>query len=235
MRSHQLVPIGHPFILTKDNARHLVPNKEQTQTIVLTRKYPLTGKFINDWAGMIGNTFEASNDSDFSTKEVLCTVYRTPVFQNQYKINNGQKYQFIRYVSNNTAPMAEIKIYGESGEIKLNNKTSTIANAERTIDNNTETRANAEIGYIEYELSLPQKITSIEFFPKNDGNFILPGHEYELLYFDDKWESIGKQVADNYTIRFENVPTNSLLLLKDLSGGHEERPFEYKDGKQIWW
>ena len=54
-------------------------------------------------------------------------------------------------------------------------------------------------------------------------------------YFDKTWISLGKQVAKDFHLVYDNVPDSALLLLKNKTGGHEERIFTYENGKQIWW
>ena len=73
--------------------------------------------------------------------------------------------------------------------------------------------------------------------PINDDNCIRDGEIYELLYWDNKWISIGKQMgsAKTYQLTYNNVPTNALFLLRNLTKGKEERIFTYENGKQIWW
>lgn len=75
----------------------------------------------------------------------------------------------------------------------------------------------------------------IVFYLKNDGNFVVPDDEYELFYFENNWISCGKKTANDFIVSFENVPSNALLLLKDLSQGSEERIFTYEENQQIWW
>lgn len=41
--------------------------------------------------------------------------------------------------------------------------------------------------------------------------------------------------ATKGSITFDNIPTNALLLLKDISKGEECRPFTFVNGKQTWW
>ena len=57
---------------------------------------------------------------------------------------------------------------------------------------------------------------------------------YELFYWEGKWISLGKQVAEDYEILYDEVPEGALLWLCNLSTGREERPFLYKNGKQVW-
>ena len=80
-----------------------------------------------------------------------------------------------------------------------------------------------------------KKIQFIQFAPRNDDNAISPGDDYELFYWNDRWISLGTKVASDFSIQFDNVPKNALLWLKDLTKGHEERPFTIENGKQIWW
>lgn len=70
---------------------------------------------------------------------------------------------------------------------------------------------------------------------KYNSNDICPGDVYELYYWDNKWRSLGRQIAVGRSLEFDNVPSGSLLWLHDWSGGREERIFTYENGKQIWW
>ena len=78
-------------------------------------------------------------------------------------------------------------------------------------------------------------LDSIVFFPWNDDNFVLPGHTYELFYYDGGWVSLGKQDSEDWQLVYEDVPTHALLYLRDHTAGKEERPFTYEQGRQVWW
>ena len=112
---------------------------------------------------------------------------------------------------------------------------STIKHAERAIDNDTKTRTNAESGHLDFDMGIPHRISSIVYVPKNDDNFVVAGHNYELFYYNNGWKSLGKIQSKGYSIRFTKVPIGALLLLKDHTKGKEERPFLYKNGIQEWW
>jgi len=71
--------------------------------------------------------------------------------------------------------------------------------------------------------------------PRNDMNAIQPGDEYELLYWNGGWKSLGRKIADSTTLQYDNVPYNALFWLKNHSSGREERIFTYENGKQVWW
>lgn len=79
-------------------------------------------------------------------------------------------------------------------------------------------------------------ISKIGYCPRNDKNNIYPGLEYELFYWDKKWNSLGKKIATDYELTFDSIPSKSLLLLKCHSEGKEERIFTLdNEGQQVWW
>ena len=89
--------------------------------------------------------------------------------------------------------------------------------------------------WIGMELDSATLVTHVGICPRNDKNGIYPGMNYELFYWDDAWKSLGKKVATGQTISFDRIPENSVLWLRNLDEGREERIFTMKDGKQIWW
>lgn len=72
--------------------------------------------------------------------------------------------------------------------------------------------------------------------PRNDDNFIRLGDQYELFYQDGfrGWISLGRQVASELTLHYDNIPKNSVLWLRNLSRGREETVFRNEDGRQVF-
>ncbi len=67
-------------------------------------------------------------------------------------------------------------------------------------------------------------------------NAIYPGDIYELLYANiDGWESLGVQVAADYFVEYENVPSGALLWLRNHTKGVGERPFTSENGKMTFY
>ena len=89
--------------------------------------------------------------------------------------------------------------------------------------------------WIGLELEKPVTVQAIEYCPRTDDNNIVPGEKYELLYWDNRWVSMGKQIAKEHWLVYKNVPRNGLYWLRNISKGREERPFTYENEKQIWW
>jgi len=47
---------------------------------------------------------------------------------------------------------------------------------------------------------------------------------------------LGRKTGDHhFYLQYDNVPENSLLLLRNHTKGREERIFTYENGKQVWW
>ena len=58
---------------------------------------------------------------------------------------------------------------------------------------------------------------------------------YELFYWGGgKWNSVGRQMAVSDSIVYSGFQ-GALFYLKNHTAGKDERIFEYKDGKQIFW
>ncbi len=68
-----------------------------------------------------------------------------------------------------------------------------------------------------------------------EQSLLTPGVEYELFYFDDGWQSVGKATATDEPLVFDDVPVGCLYWLVAEDSDHEERPFSYEDGRQGWW
>ncbi len=91
-------------------------------------------------------------------------------------------------------------------------------------------------GYsIGMDFGFPKMVESIVFYPQNDDNFVKPGLQYELFYYDLEWKKIATKISTGYSLCFENVPFGALLLLHCNDGGNEERIFTWENGKQVWW
>ena len=96
---------------------------------------------------------------------------------------------------------------------------------------------NAE-GNINYLRPNFKKQVSVELgrkYPAGDDNKIVLGQTYELLYWDNSWKSVGKQIAKDKTLEWGNLPENTLFWIRDLDEGYQERIFTIKNNKPIWW
>ena len=234
-----LYPIGSPFLISGKEEKYLTPDTLSSDSAVLDRKYPLVGRFINIWAELVGGAFEGSNDAMFTDKRVLAKIENTPVYRNALP-SKSARYRYVRYLSPETFKtlLSEIEIYS-AGTLEYGTPfAQKVKSPERCFDRNTYTMPNtAQTGYsVGLDFGKPVQIDSIVFYPKNDDNFVRPDHEFELNYFcDGHWIPIECTSRQAYTLTYNNIPHNSLLLLRDLTAGKEERPFILRNGKVEWW
>jgi hypothetical protein len=89
--------------------------------------------------------------------------------------------------------------------------------------------------WIGLEVNEPITVTHIGICPRNDKNGIYSGMQYELFYWNGSWKSLGKKIASKDSIMYDGVPENSVLWLRNLEEGKEERIFTMENGDQKWW
>lgn len=235
----KMLPIDNPFLSVNSKKKYFQPCLSETQRIVLTRKYPLIGSYINNWGTVIGARFEGSNQPDFKQKDVLCTVNKTPMFRNEIKLESGKAYRYLRYVStkNDKSPISELEFWADDVLLRGTPFSENATKVERCFDDETfKILTPQKNGYVVgIDFGKPYVLSRIVYYLKNDDNFVIPNNDYELFYYDMKWNSLGKQKTDGFELIYDNAPTNAIFLLKNYTKGIEERIFTYENGKQVWW
>lgn len=242
-----------PFLVGSNGIeKFFEPDAGKRLSITIDRKYPLCLYTADKWASMKGGTFEGSMTADFKEADTIATISEIPYYMTTIKSNNHKKFRFLRYRTpeNNNSLLAELQFYTTNNmgkDIILTGNywgegidTTQIGNI---FDGNPSTICkgkNNEILNVAYSITLDlgegkeQQVSKIRFCPSTDLNFVEKGHLYELYYFDKEWKLINRIYSKDEKLTFSNIPSNAILLLKDKSGGKEERIFEYVNGKQIW-
>lgn len=233
--------MGNPIVLKEDGTVYkLTPNLKQKRDIILHRKYPKYENIDNYAKNMIGGIFELSSNSNFRNSKVIHTIEKKPVHSIE-KINFSKslKGRYIKYTAplNNWMDAAEITFYYNSEKLKANILKPLCAEISKIYDYDIDTYYSGEKKgeSIVFDFEKNTIINSLTYSPRTDGNDIIKGELYELFFWDKKWISLGRKKATKYVLKFQNVPNNSLLLLKNLTKGTEERIFTYENEKQIWW
>lgn len=244
--SNNLSPIDYPFILSDTGIRRLNPDTSDLREVVLTRKYPRFARIVSFAESTERYIFEGANKPDFSDAEVLHVITSTPSSRLQrFDVNSAKKYKYAR-VRNILGGLmiGELAFCDEDGNIidgktinhKLLDGEPTLANVfDGDVLSFMKFDENIYNLWLGTEFNRPQRIGSIAFCPRTDDNDIKPGDIYELLYWDNDWISLGTQIAEDYRLKYYDVPSNTLLLLRNHSRGKEERPFTFENGRQIWW
>ncbi len=245
----EIIPTGAPFILTYEGkAERLITDTVRKQAVTLFRKYPVYPHAYT-WAWRVVNgVFEAADNPEFKdaitihkikewavvgTEVVVpdsCRAYRYWRFWQPHEYCNMAE---IYFVERKTGDFVEGKIIGTDGSWDNNGNDKT-----KAFDRNLLTFFDAPHhgAWVGMDFGKPIEVGKILYVGRGDGNTIEIGDMYELMYWDDNcWNSLGKQVAEDISLKYDNVPRGALLWLRDLTKGQEERIFTYENGKQVWW
>jgi len=243
--SHKgMIPISNPILLKGNKIDTLIPNNHKLRSIVLKRKYFVWTHWVNRWEDIFGGIFEAADDRRFTQNvielERIDTVSTTKM---TFLVDSKRPYRFFRFrnPSGQNAPIAELEFYNDKKEL-LKGRIDGRAVDKKTIINAFDGNINTAIyGKENYWISLDtgegdeQIVKQINIKLADDGNFIDVGDEYELMFYDMGWKSLGSIVANADSLIYHNVPENALLWLRNKTRGKEERIFTYENNRQIWW
>ena len=232
----RMVCVNSPFLLKRDGSKIYFYAADRKENITITRKYPLED-IHRGLMGAFSGVIEASIYEDFRKCDTVCSFSEGKTIMSPMKKKLGEnKYTYFRISpTKHHLNISELSFFSQNRKRIYATPLVKLANDSLLQDGNVLSFINIKLPYI---LSIPQKekVFSIHLLPRNDGNGIFPGNRYELFYFDKnrQWVSIGKQIADSYELNFEEVPTDALLLLRNLTQGKQERIFVYENGKQYF-
>lgn len=236
--------VGTPFYINDQGQRIEFNASRELELVKLKRKYPLFGNWTDMWNRMVGGVIEVSDEGNFVNPTKLYRIEKLPIGTLSIDLHNPLKIKYIRYVCPPACrtPIAEFCLYDHFGNkieiAKVLGQSIPVDQLGMAFDNDELTSASTkkEAYWIGAALkSKQQQISRIELVPKNDGNFINKYNVYNLYYFNKKWISLGKKEASDRFLQYDNVPKGAVLLLKNLTGGKEERIFTIKDSLQIFW
>ncbi|WP_320167771.1 discoidin domain-containing protein [Mangrovibacterium marinum] len=246
-----LKPVNYPFILEHSgNVRHLIPDTTKRRSVVLSRKYPVFSGVFDMTMRTVGAKIQVSNTNDFKKAVTVHDIdewFAAGVIQLPDSL---PKYRYWRFRSpaKEYCNIAELMFFGPndiipySGEIiglKEMYKNDSIYSKEKAFDHDPLTyfhSATRDSAWVGIDFGEPVRVEKIVYLPRSDDNNIRLGDEYELFYWDKiGWCSLGKQKAKDIELKFDCVPGNVLLWLRDLTRGSEERIFTYENGGQVWW
>ena len=240
-------PAGPAFKLDAETGEvlHLSPDGKE-ETLVLRRKYPMAKRRYGFLEHMKGGRFEAADRSDFGNAVTLYRIDTVPG-PKLYDIALATRcsYRYYRYVSSegNSADIAEL--YWLNGGDTLRG-TPVHSRPEKETDEFRPGNAwdgdrltyfnSADApGWIGMDFGKPVAADRLLFMPRNDDNYITPGHTYELFYWSrEGWKSLGRKVADGEQLVYRNAPRHALFWLRDRTAGKEEQTFVYFNGKQYF-
>lgn len=230
------VSLNFPFIVNlKGEIKYLIPDTCNRQKIVLRRKYPFNNDLYYYNQDLEQLVVEASNRPDFHDTDTVLPQFETSGITYAWgKIKTDQKFRYWRITHPRCIYLAELYFYDEQGNALKGKISPTDSLA---FDNNPLTKTFlSNLGNILLDFNKPTQVSKIICLPRSDGNGIYPGNIYELFYYDlEGWKSIGKKVATDYHLEYDNVPQGALLWLHNHTTGIEERIFTYKKDEIRFW
>ena len=232
---------GLPFLLDHNgDIKPFLPDHKQPATLTLNRKYPLNQAKLLWGECLKGCYIEASDHADFSFSDTLYHINRAQpsLGYTAIRFPEAKAYRYWRIVRPKYAfQVSECQLFGPSGE-KLTGKALS-ARQEPSLSNAfdgdllTHTLIREWFGV---DLGKSQPVRLLKLAPRTDDNGIIPGQDYELLYYDkDGWRSAGRQEAQSDELEFTNVPSGALYWLRNHTTGREERIFTYENGRMRFW
>ena len=247
----ELQAISQPVLFPDSAASRYIllePDLSQRATAVLTRKCNISPQMAEFAKGMIGGRFEGSDTPDFAHPDTFYTIDQAPDYLVEQAVHPERSYRYVRYYSpDRDIRVAEIQfctkdIHGNDQLLAgapiayLSDDTTPPETVKNAFDDDIRTNLNASQGsWIGLDFQEAQVIHKIKYLPRNNFNVIEKGNVYELLYYDKAWVSLGQQTAVSQFIEYDDIPSHSLLLLKNLTQGKEERIFTYENERQAWW
>ena len=240
---HGWEPCGQPFLVDlKDKVVVFSPDYDYIRPVNLTRKMPLTWRH-REWKGkdILGMKFIASENGKFSCPDTLLVVNSDIQGNVLYKeVESKLKYRYIKIIPEKDKAVAGAELLFFSMD-----SSRPIAYEIVTKLPNTSRMKDLNDGDILTWLSTPintsvlirftvaTNLRKIEFSPRNDDNFVWPGQEYEMFYFDRKWISAGRKIANDHSVNFL-VPAGAVYLLHNCTKGIEEQVFIYNNSTQLF-
>ena len=194
-------------------------------------------------AHILGSKIEGSNTAEFKTPVLLHCVSSIPYHYVSIYPTISQKFRYVRYTAADSGyiRLAELEYFSPSGKLTGNisgerpERTIPLPDLKKLVDTNFSTWLDAPgKSWILMDFGKPTEINKIKYVQRSRMNYIETGHTYELFYFNVDWKSLGQKVATESFLTFNNVPSNAVLLLQDLTKGKEERIFLYENGQQVW-
>lgn len=237
------------YINPKNEIQYLIPDHTKKLKAVITRKYPPSvvrdNGWKESWVESIGNCkILGANKKDFSDAEELYN-FKEFASYNPITIDTQNekvyKYYLLQGDNDNPTHLAEFYPMDNDGiqldaEYQITGKETAEIDQNLIRDNNPLTFIEAKLLKVLIEFKSPTKVRYFKIQARNDDNNIKPGDEYELMHWEDnKWVSLGRRVATDTVLYFDNTPSKSVYWLRNHSQGKEEHVFLLDSlGKQYW-
>lgn len=254
IREGQIGCFSNAVYVDKKGGVEVFTKTDSSETVTLKRKFPHHNvNPIVRCEAIFGTYIEGGNSLN-NMKKIVTLDSNITSLSDTILFENNSSYKYYRVVTpyklvesidkevseDDIRTIADIDLYAKSHDGILSRvEPKYDSEFEAIFDNNTLTYYSHSDKFTPIVINLsfenPINITAVNITPKNDKNFVYPGYEYELRYWENtEWRSLERKKSNSQTITYDKVPKNALLWLRCLSEGKEERIFRYIDGEQQW-
>lgn len=240
----------YPFYISpKNEIQYLVPNDTKKVKAVITRKYPPSvvrdNGWKESWVESIANCrILGANKKDFSDADELYNFRNFSSYNPiaiDIKNEKSYKYYFLQGVEDGPTHLAEFCPIDNKGiqldaEYQITAKETAEIDQNLILDNNSLTFIEAKSLKVLVAFKKPTKVRFFKIQSRNDDNSIKPGDDYELMHWkDNHWVSLGRRIASDTVMYYDNTPTKSVYWLRNHTAGKEEHVFLLdSEGRQYW-
>jgi hypothetical protein len=244
-------PAGNAFYV--NNKGNIIDLKSDITKKEVAKIYSKT--HLNYWEKcyadmMINDVFEGANDESFKNSTELYGIVTRAIHVEEKPSITNQKFRYVRYRAvrnviprdfnafNTRIHLADIAFLDKEGQILkgrvMASSEEHLKSAKNAFDEDIRTNFNSrELCWIGLDLGKPTEIGKVKYLFRNSFNTVEANDEYELFYWDNQWKSLGRQIAKTHYLEYE-IPSHSVLWLRNLTKGKSEMIFFMQNGKQIW-
>lgn len=260
----KLIPISDPFIVQKNgNVRFIggiadrtdESNEENTESgnirsIDIRRKYYQSSNVVELRHRLHGSKIQYADRADFSDSVTVWTIGTTEIPDKQPLPDGIGAHRYWRYLGadGSYGAIAELAFFDEDSvrmdgrpvaDIRVPADTVRRAFDDGWLTNFESAEGQADDVWVGLDFGTPRSVRYVRVVPRSDDNDVCPGNEYELLWWNSEkcdWTSTGRRTAAGNVLHYDDIPSGTLLWLRNLTRGHDERPFIIDEQGNIeWW
>lgn len=251
---HCLTAASEPFIIEKNgNVRYVgcgTSPDSPLSSIDIRRKYYQSANVVELRRRLLGSRIQYADRADFRDSVTVWSIDTIGIPDRQPLPPGIGAHRYWRYLGadGTYGAIAELAFF-DSDSVRMDG--TPIADSrvpadtvQRAFDDGWLTNFESAEGqadnvWVGMDFGTPRSVRFVRVVPRSDDNDICPGNEYELLYWDSKlydWQSTGMRTATDNVLHYDNIPSGTLLWLRNLTRGHDERPFLVNsEGTVEWW
>lgn len=234
---------GNPFMLKSDgNVHEFVPDVARGERLTMKRKMPFWLHHTGRMSSVIGIRIQTGPNATGPWRDIDSISSMPAHSFHCIPVSMDYKERYVRLLPSPLQRSQIGEVMASVDSLARERLPMTVitdnltAGKKKLVDGDILTWTNYQVGYrdLVFGIDSDKDVNSIFIIPRNDDNYVVPGEEYELFYFDrNEWKSLGKKTAEGFDITYD-VPANAVLWLRNLTKGKEEQVFICRDGKQLF-